>query len=200
MMATELETLRKRRDETMAQLETLVRDAGLELDVQRLASLTGQRQAAETVLQRLASQIANLERQEAERERAAALEKQRQAVDKATGPALRAFLEFQKRLAELQAVYTSGVACKVEVPALVGLAPTVDGVIERLRAGGVDGLPQPKAARADYPRRPEPPKPKVDTSAHYFTVQGVRPDARGRHGEPDYPPLFSPSTGRPPNR
>ena len=103
-MATELETLRKRRDETMAQLETLVRDAGLELDVQRLASLTGQRQAAETVLQRLASQIANLERQEAERERAAALEKQRQAVDKATGPALRAFLEFQKRLAELQAL------------------------------------------------------------------------------------------------
>lgn len=195
-MATELETLRKRRDETMAQLETLVRDAGLELDVQRLASLTGQRQAAETVLQRLASQIANLERQEAERERAAALEKQRAAVEKATGPALKSFLEFARKLAELQAVYTSGVACKVEVPALVGLAPTVDGVIERLRAGGVDGLPQPKAARADYPRRPELPKPKVDTSAHYFTVQGVGPDEPGRHGAPDSPPLFSPGIGR----
>ena len=200
-MATELETLRKRRDETMAQLETLVRDAGLELDVQRLASLTGQRQAAETVLQRLASQIANLERQEAERERAAALEKQRQAVEKATGPALKSFLEFARKLSELQAVYTSGTPCRVEVPALVGLAPTVDGLIERLRGAGVEGLPQPKTGgRATWERRPEPPKPKVDMSVHYSTVQGVGPDARGRHGEPDYPPLFSPSTGRPPNR
>lgn len=196
-MATELETLRKRRDETTAQLSALVADMGAELDVQRLATLTTQRAAAETVLQRLASQIATLERQEAQAAQAAAIEKQRQAVEKATGPALKAFLEFAKRLAELQAVYTSGVACKVEVPALVGLAPTVDGVIERLRGAGVEGLPPPKTSgRATWERRPEPPKPKVDTSAHYFTVPGSGPGEPGRHGAPDYPPLFSPGTGR----
>lgn len=199
-MATELETLRKRRDETMAQLETLVRDAGLELDVQRLASLTGQRQAAETVLQRLASQIANLERQEAERERAAALEKQRAAVEKATGPALKSFLEFARKLSELQAVYTSGVACKVEVPALVGLAPQVDGLIERLRGAGVEGLPQPKTSgRATWERRPEPPKVKRDNSAHYSSYPVIGPDSPGRQGGQDAT-LFNPAFGRPPNR
>ena len=197
---TELETLRKRRDETTVQLETLVREAGAELDFARLATLTGQRAAAETVLQRLASQIANLERQEAQAAQAAALEKQRQAVEKATGPALKSFLEFARKLSELQAVYTSGTPCRVEVPALVGLAPTVDGLIERLRGAGVEGLPEPKTSgRATWERRPEPPKVKRDNSAHYSSYPVIGPDAPGRQGGQDAT-LFNPAFGRPPNR
>ena len=85
--------------------------------------------------------------------------------------------------------------CPAETAHLVALAPVVKRTVETLRGLGVAGLPERKA-EPDFQRRPEPPRPRIDTSQHYKTVRGVGPDEPGRHGAPDSPPLFSPGIGR----